>query len=65
MIYIMCPLIFDLLKYGRIDEKPMLHNITLMVQPLKSLMWDQKKQLESLGLAVIYVGEEEEALVGK
>ena len=69
--YTICPLVMDFMTGGSAEPRKEGNKITiqsavLIVQPLKSLMKDQKSKLMDMGLNAIYVGEEKdtEGLLG-
>lgn len=62
--YILCPLVMDLkigLSFNHADhlDAKLFTTISIIVQPLKSLMKTQKNKLQQLGLQAIYVGDED------
>ena len=60
MTYILCPILHDILKYGKNISLESLISVVIIVQPLKSLMNDQVSKLKILGLKATYVGEDQD-----
>ena len=62
LTYILCPVIMDLqqgLTVTTVEGTLKLESVVLIIQPLKSLMKDQKQKLTDLKLKCIYLGEED------
>ena len=61
LTYTLCPIIMDMKKgfmpHTGNDGEKILHHIVIVVQPLVSLMKNQRDKLLHLGLRAVYVGD--------